>query len=265
MEDVGETENQQVDKEEDITERITKKRPLEGGSDEVVVDDTRNKRTKPLGNESTTAASSPTTMTSTPDRVEKSSPSSLSQNEVEVWLRGVPVDATSDEVKEALGCNSWVIRFLANQAGDAKLELTGEGNENAVAELLSRSTIIIKGKSVEAYCPGAAPPSEPKVENNEEVPSASWTIDSSIGGEGDLTTVIQSDVGRVDRPAETGGGNGEATTPKVAVLRLRGLPYSSTVDGVKAFFSGLQLAAGSPVHLMQNDHGRLSGEVRRTK
>ncbi len=268
------TVKQKVETEERVAERMTRKRPLEGGGvGEVVAGDETTKRTKEAAeNDEATPTPPPLTTTATPARVtdENNSTSSSSHNKVEVWLRGVPVDATSDDVKDALGRNSWVIKFHANQAGDAKLELTGEDSEKAVTELLSESTIMIKGTSVEAYCPGAAPPVD-KVENEEVLPSAaSWTVDSSIGGEDDLTTLITPDTALADvSPDKSGGGGGggaappAAKTPQVAVLRLRGLPYSATLDGVKAFFSGVQLADGSPVHFILNHHGRPSGEVRR--
>ncbi len=254
---------QQVETEERVAERqMTKKRPLERGTGEEVVDDESSKRTKAAGNE---AATSPPLTTTTPANVEESSSPSSSHNKIEVWLRGVPVDATADEVKEALGRSNWVIQFRANEAGDAKLELIGEDSEKALGELLSQPIVMVKGTSVEAYCPGASPPDDNKVEN-EKVQPASWTVDSSVGGESNLDVVTTTGgvvVGDVS-PKKSGDSAAATTkTPQVAVLRLRGLPYSATVDGVKTFFSGVQLAEGSPVHFILNHHGRPSGEVRR--
>ncbi len=251
----------QVETEERAAERqMTKKRPLERGTGKAVVDDESSKRTKAAENEAATSLP----LTTTPANVEESSsPSSLPHNKIEVWLRGVPVDATVDEVKEALGRSNWVIQFRANEAGDAKLELTGEDSEKALGELLSQPIVVVKGTSVEAYCPDASPPDDNKVEN-EEVQPESWTVDSSIGGESNADVKTMTGGVVVVSPKKSGdGAAAPAKTPQVAVLRLRGLPYSATVDGVKTFFSGVQLAEGSPVHFILNHHGRPSGEVRR--
>ncbi len=262
-----------METEERISERMTRKRPLEGGVGEVIAGDESIKRTKEAAENESAPNPPPLTTTTTPARAadENNTTSSSSHNKVEVWLRGVPVDATSDDVHNALGRNSWVIKFHANQAGDAKLELAGEDSEKAVAELLSESAIMVKGISVEAYCPGAAPPVDKAVNEAVLPPATSCTVDSSIGGGegGDLTTVItSSDTALADEVSpEKSTGVGAAPpaskTPQVVVLRLRGLPYSATVDSVKTFFSGVQLADGSPVHFILNHHGRPSGEVKK--
>ncbi len=251
---------QQGETEERAAERqMTKKRPLERGAGDAIVDDESSKRTKAA--DILAPTSPPVTTTTTPDNVEESNtPSSSSHSKIGVWLRGLPVDASIDEVKEALGRSNWVVQLRANEAGDAKLELTGEDSEKTLGKLL-RQPIVIKGASVEAYCPGPSPTDYNEVENKEKVQPASSTVNSSIGAENNVDVVTTTGGAVVGDGTAAAAAAAITKTPQVAVLRLRGLPYSATADSVTTFFSGVQLARGSPVHFILNHHGRSTGEA----